>query len=57
MKNHKIVVLIIFAVILLLMPFVVYMCNFIGYNISKDTEIWGSFGNYLNGTFMLDQRQ
>ncbi|MCE9539721.1 MAG: hypothetical protein K8R85_10955 [Bacteroidetes bacterium] len=41
-----------FSCFLLLTPLTIYFINFCHLPISKDTEIWGQFGDYLNGTFM-----
>lgn len=37
---------------LLLMPLVIYVIHFWGTKLSYDSEKWGQFGDYLNGTFM-----
>lgn len=41
-----------FAITLLLLPAVIYYYNFQNFQLSSDTETWGQFGDYLNGTFM-----
>ncbi len=38
--------------VFLFTPFIIYIYNFHGHEISKNTETWGQFGDYLNGTFM-----
>ena len=45
-------ILIIISFLILLFPVIVYIINFRNSTISKDTEIWGNFGDYVNGTFM-----
>lgn len=43
---------IIISLILLIIPVFAYVLNFWELYISKDTQLWGNFGDYLNGTFM-----
>ncbi len=50
MKKSTIFILI--SSTLLIIPILAYMIKFWKLNISDDTQIWGSFGDYLNGTFM-----
>ncbi|GAB1397088.1 hypothetical protein MASR1M65_18670 [Saprospiraceae bacterium] len=50
-KRSKIVFIIISA-LLLLTPLTIYLIHFYGQSLSDDTETWGHFGDYLNGTFM-----
>jgi hypothetical protein len=45
-------ILLLLASLLLLMPFGIYVVHFWGTSLSFDTEKWGQFGDYLNGTFM-----
>ncbi|MBK6783795.1 MAG: hypothetical protein IPG79_08500 [Saprospiraceae bacterium] len=42
----------ILTIVLLLTPIGVYLCKFSSGHLSNDTEAWGQFGDYLNGTFM-----
>ena len=50
MKNK--ILLIATSFLILLLPVFIYMLNFCDSEISKDTEIWGNFGDYVNGKFM-----
>jgi hypothetical protein len=50
MKNKK--VFIFLTIAFLLIPLLTYTINFCGQSFSRDTEVWGQFGDYLNGTFM-----
>lgn len=52
MKNNWKYFILIFSVILLLLPLIIYYLNFKDYELSTSTETWGQFGDYLNGTFM-----
>lgn len=52
MKKSLHICLLVFAFILLPTPFILYVWNFWGHDLSENTEIWGHFGNFLNGTFM-----
>lgn len=52
MKNYRKYYLIVFSVILLLLPLIIYYLNFKDFRLSTSTETWGQFGDYLNGTFM-----
>lgn len=42
----------IFFTLLLLTPLAIYFIHFSEQSLSNETEIWGQFGDYLNGTFM-----
>ena len=50
-KRNKILIIIVSA-LLLLTPLTIYLTHFCGQSLSNDTETWGHFGDYLNGTFM-----
>lgn len=52
MNNRAKCLLIITGAILLVTPLFVYFYNFYGHELSKNTETWAQFGDYLNGTFM-----
>ena len=53
MMSKKIkVFLVLFWILLIITPIVLYLLNFRDQIISKDTQTWGHFGDYLNGTFM-----
>lgn len=52
MKKTKTILLLIVSMILLLIPFALYFINFFNSDFSVETETWGYFGDYLNGTFM-----
>ncbi len=39
-------------ILLLIVPLGFYLFKFNGSSLSTDTEVWGQFGDYLNGTFM-----
>jgi len=52
MKLNTKTVIIILSIILLFLPLIIYLINFGSHPLSDETEIWGQFGGYLNGTFM-----
>src|SRR5690606_12807120 len=49
-RNKKLIIII--SALLLLTPLTIYLTHFYGQSLSNDTETWGHFGDYLNGTFM-----
>ena len=50
-KKKKIAIFIVLA-LFVSAPLIIYLIHFCGQSLSDDTETWGQFGDYLNGTFM-----
>ena len=51
-KKKKITIAISSALLFTLTPLIIYVIHFCGQPLSDNTETWGQFGDYLNGTFM-----
>jgi uncharacterized protein YeeX (DUF496 family) len=49
-KAHLLFSITIFSMILLLVPIVVFLYHFGGNTISKDLNVWASFGDFMGGT-------